>query len=125
MESPVYITGLGVISAIGLNTSENFDSLKSGNHGLGNMHFIQSIHKDEIPVCEVKYSDSDLLDLLKISNSKGLTRTAILGIKAASEALSMTNIHLEDGCKTALINSTTVGGMNITEEIYYDLLNLH
>jgi 3-oxoacyl-[acyl-carrier-protein] synthase-1 len=65
--------------------------------------------------------------MLGIENKQGYTRTALLGMIAVKEAIEDAGIAwkentLEKKYKTALINSTTVGGMRHTEEIYLDLL---
>jgi len=117
----VFITAMGAVSAIGLNVAENYAALKSGNSGIGDMFYLNSIHKGEIPVCEVKHSNKDLLRLIGVEKEEGYTRTSILGILAAQEAMQMADFSEAATLRTGLVSATTVGGMNVTENIYYDL----
>ena len=59
MKEPIWITGAGIISAIGLDQHETLDALLHGRTGIGEMHYLQSEHR-EFPVGEVKLSDEAL-----------------------------------------------------------------
>jgi 3-oxoacyl-[acyl-carrier-protein] synthase-1 len=127
LSSKVYITGIGAITAIGNNAKENFDSLVHKKHGLTHTRFLNTIHKEIFPVCEINLTNDALASMLGIENKQGYTRTALLGMIAVKEAIEDAGIAwkentLEKKYKTALINSTTVGGMRHTEEIYLDIL---
>ena len=67
MSEKIYITGIGAITAIGNNVPENLESLKAKNSGIGKINFLDTGHKDEIPVGEVKMSDSELIEYLDLS----------------------------------------------------------
>ena len=56
MKEPIWITGAGIISAIGLDQHETLDALLHGRTGIGEMHYLQSEHR-EFPGGEVKLSD--------------------------------------------------------------------
>ncbi|NJO89234.1 MAG: hypothetical protein HC831_09960 [Chloroflexia bacterium] len=120
MHNQVDITGLGIISAIGNNTSQCLQSLIEGKSGIEKIRFLDTIHKDEFLVGEVKFSNNDLLELLEISKSqaKNYTRTSLLGLYAAKEAFKNAGVSVNDGLKTAIVSATTVGGMDITENCY-------
>ncbi len=120
MHNQVYITGLGIISAIGNNTSQCLQSLIDGKSGIEKIKFLDTIHKDDFLVGEVKFSNNDLLELLEIpkSQAKNYTRTSLLGLFAAKEAIKDAGISVNDGLKTAIVSATTVGGMDITENCY-------
>lgn len=60
MHKKVAITGMGIISAIGKNVEENFDSLTHQKHGLSRLENFDSIHKNEIFVGEIKLSNDEL-----------------------------------------------------------------
>ncbi|MEI6311639.1 MAG: beta-ketoacyl-[acyl-carrier-protein] synthase family protein [Bacteroidota bacterium] len=127
MHSKVFITGKGVISSIGKNAEENYQSLIHKKHGLKYTQLLNTFHKEVFPVCEIDMTNEELIALLGIENPVGYTRTALLGMIAVKEALEDAGIEwknntLEKKYKTALINSTTVGGMRHTEEVYLDLL---
>jgi 3-oxoacyl-[acyl-carrier-protein] synthase-1 len=114
----IFVTGTGVISSIGKDLAENLESLISGRSGVGKMTLLDSIHREEIPVAEVKYSDEELLKIAGITTPGAYTRTALLGIKAASEAYKQAGELNHKHYRTALISATTVAGMG-KSEIYY------
>ncbi len=127
MQSKVFITGIGAITSIGDNVEENYQNLIHKKHGLKHTQFLDTIHKDIFPVSEVTHSNEELAKMIGIENSEGYIRTALLGMIAVKEAIENAAIEwknnsLEKTYKTALINSTTVGGMRHTEEVYLELL---
>jgi 3-oxoacyl-[acyl-carrier-protein] synthase-1 len=115
---------MGAVSAVGLGVEENYQSLKAGHSGIGNISLLDTIHKGEIPVCEIKYSNADLLHLLELEHSQSFTRTTLLGLLAAKEAMNAAKFTESASLRTGFINATTVGGMSITENIYYELRDL-
>lgn len=110
---------MGMISAIGNNVAENFDSLISGKSGISKIKQIKTVHKDEIMVGEVPLTNADLEKLLGFS-SDSHSRTPLLGIIAAREALAQAGIQDLMGYRTGLISGTTVGGMDKSEQYFYD-----
>lgn len=118
MSKEIFVTGLGVISAIGNNVESNFDSLSKQKSGLGSINILKTIHKDTFKLGEVNLTNLQLLDLLGLPHTdlSLYTRTALLGSIAAKEALLNSGIEINDkNFKTALISATTVGGMDKTE----------
>ncbi|MEN8119816.1 MAG: beta-ketoacyl-[acyl-carrier-protein] synthase family protein [Bacteroidota bacterium] len=118
MQKDIFVTGIGVISAIGINVDQNFESLKNKNSGLGSIDILQTKHKAVFKVGEVKLSNYQLLDILGLPHSeiKKFTRTSLLGLIAAKEAVNNSGIDIaNDELKTGLISATTVGGMDKTE----------
>jgi 3-oxoacyl-[acyl-carrier-protein] synthase-1 len=67
--------------------------------------------------------DDALAERLGLSVSDGYTRTSLLGLLAVKEALASAGISDMKSATTALISSTTVGGMRNTEMIYHELLS--
>ncbi len=123
MPERIYITGLGLISAIGMDVEENFASLEKQYSGIGEIQYLETIHKGEIPVAEVKATDEELFDRVGINPVKGYTRTALLSINAAREAVEMSGSELSNDKRTGIISATTVGGMVKSENHYLDFLN--
>jgi 3-oxoacyl-[acyl-carrier-protein] synthase II len=123
LSKKVYITGIGIITAIGHSVEENFISLRDEKAGIGKMNMIDSIYKDEIPVGEVNLTDDDLIDILGVNKEDTYTRTALLGLKAAKEALEQSGITDINELKTGIISATTVAGMSSSELYYEDFLN--
>ncbi len=119
----IYITGIGAISAIGNNVSENLHSLKNKITGIGKIKYLETNYKDEIPVGEVKMSDNELITALSLNKERAFTRTALFGIKAAKEAVDNAGITDINKYKTGIISATTVSGMGSSEKYYQKFLH--
>jgi len=118
----VAITGMGIISSIGKTIEENHHALLSGTHGISRIENVDTKHNQSIWVGEIKYSNVELADLLKLPAGHNYTRTAMLGCYAAKAAIhSLGNCDM-DAYKTGLISSTSVGGMDYTERYFYEYL---
>ncbi|MDB4285712.1 beta-ketoacyl-[acyl-carrier-protein] synthase family protein [bacterium] len=122
MASRVYVTGIGMISAIGENIIESLTSLHAGKTGIGEIRFLPTRHKGSLPVGEVGYSYEALCQMAAVPLEENFPRTALLGILAAREALEHANIYDPEGDSLGLISGTTVGGMDKSEELYSDYL---
>jgi len=120
--SRVVVTGIGVISAIGNNASENHNSLQKGVTGIGKAQYLNSKYADELLFGEVKLSNEGLLSRLKISVDSKLTRTELLAFVAFEEATKDAGLSKGElqGFETALLSATTVSGMVEMEAIYAD-----
>lgn len=120
MNNHIWITGLGVASSIGINVKESLSALISGKRGLGHVKILETIHKDRFRVGEIPLSDQQMMEMLGIpaSSYKAYTRTSLIGIIAAREALQNSGLDLGDGVPTALVSATTVGGMDKSEREY-------
>ena len=118
MIEPIFITGAGIISPIGVGKEETLVSLLSGKTGIGQMRYLTSCHKD-LPVGEVKLSNDEMCHRLGISNDPHLSRTVLLGRIALREALEQAGVYGHDLRKVHLISSTTVAGMD-RRELYYE-----
>ena len=118
MPQRVFITGIGMISAIGNDRNETFASLLDGRSGIGEITLLDTVHKGKIPVAEVKRATKELLDATGNSGVKNLTRTALLGMVAAREAVDCAGIGNMKEYRTGLISATTVGGMDRSERFY-------
>jgi len=116
----IYITGIGMISAIGNNVSESFLSLSQSKTGIGKINYLSTRYKDEFLAGEVKLSNADLMDLVK-DNSPDLNRNSYLAMLAAKEAVINSGIDTKDGLRTGVISSTTVAGMSKTEMFYKEM----
>ncbi|MCD4793436.1 MAG: beta-ketoacyl-[acyl-carrier-protein] synthase family protein [Bacteroidales bacterium] len=123
MNNKIYITGIGVVTAIGNNVAENFKSLKEKKSGISKITQLDTVYKDEIPVGEVKLTDDELLQILNLNKNDAYTRNALLGIKAAKEAILNSGITDINQYKTGIVSATTVAGMGSSEKYYLDFLN--
>lgn len=120
MSQRVYITGLGMISAIGNNVPESFLSLSQSKTGIGKINHLTTRYKDEFLAGEIKLSNDDLIDLVK-DNNPSLNRNSYIAMLAAKEAVINSGIDTNDGLRTGVISSTTVAGMGKTELYYKEL----
>lgn len=117
MEDRVYVAGIGVISAIGTLVEETLQSFKKEFSGIGEITLFDSVYKGKLPVGEVKLNNEILAKRLSIEPH--VTRTVLLGIHAAREAVAQADIDLNKW-RTGLISATTVGGMDKTEQFFID-----
>jgi 3-oxoacyl-(acyl-carrier-protein) synthase len=123
MNKGVAITGMGIISAIGNSVEENYYSLINNNTAISTIENISTIHSDVIKVGEIKKTNHELSKLLDLDEDNNFSRTAMLGVFAAKQAINNAGITNINEYKTGLISSTSVGGMDITEKNYYDYFN--
>ena len=122
MNKGVAITGMGIISAIGNNVAENYQSLVEGKKGISRISKISTIHKEEIMVGEISYTNKQLWQLLGLTPDNNYSRTGLLGALAAKEAVAHAGITNINDYKTGLVSATSVGGMDMTEQYFYDYL---
>jgi len=123
MNQRVFITGHGIITSIGNNVEENYQSLLQRRHGFGEISILDTMHKSSLPCCEIKLHDSDLKDLAKVSG-KGLTRTTLLGLIALREAMRSASMTSDEIQQAGLISATTTGGVREFERFFYEILDL-
>ncbi len=117
----VFITGMGVISAIGNTVTENHSALKNGVCGITMVPdpasgFIR------VPLAAVSLHDELLREKLQVYDP-AVTRTTLLALHAFREAVQDAGLTAEDlnSDRTALIGGTTVGGMCQADELYRDV----
>ncbi|MCB9252445.1 MAG: beta-ketoacyl-[acyl-carrier-protein] synthase family protein [Flavobacteriales bacterium] len=125
------VTGLGVISAIGLNLKENSESLKKSLTGIAPVEYLGTLHKDFL-LGEVKADNDQLREILNLGTDELYDRTTLLGMIAAEEAFKSSGLLSKKNL--GLVSSTSVGGMCYTElefkpyldmEMYEDFILTH
>jgi len=122
MGTRVFVTGLGIISAIGNGTEETLDSFNKLKSGIGRLTHIKSLH-DNIPVAEVAFAYNDLLNIAGVQHSLNIyTRNTLLAIIAASQAVENSGWLNAFEKRTGAVFATTVGGMDFNEKYYKSLL---
>ena len=120
--SRIFITGMGVISAIGNSVAENHTALKAGTCGVKKeLDLFPSKYAGVLPFGQVQVSTEALTEKLQITEP-GVTRTTMLGMHAFNEAVADASLTPDDlrAFDTALIGANTVGGMCLTDELYHD-----
>lgn len=110
----INVCGIGVVSAIGVGCQENLVNLLSGNCGIGAITLFDTAVG--VPVGELKRTNSQLKELLGVAQDITVSRTALLGAVAAKEAIQ--DAQIPQGSRVGLISSTTVGGMDLSENFY-------
>ncbi|MCX6297401.1 MAG: beta-ketoacyl-[acyl-carrier-protein] synthase family protein [Bacteroidetes bacterium] len=123
MSSKIYITGIGVISAIGNDVAETLASFEQLSSGIGELKHIRSRHKDVVPVGEIKATNAELTAMAGLGPEKESTRTALLGLIAAQQAVKSAGIKNINELRTGIVSATSVGGMGITENLWMDYLD--
>ena len=122
MIAPIYITGTGVVSAIGIGKADTLEALLNNRSGVGPLKYLKTEHK-EFPVGEVKLTDAEMRERLGIAQDAVTTRTALMGMLALGEALDEARLTPDMLPKVGFISGTTVGGMDMSEQFYLDYLS--
>ncbi len=110
----VYVTSIGIVSAIGCNIPETLTNLKNKQTGLS----LNDTY-DELTGA-VPMNNEELAQELKLP-SNTFSRSSLLGLKAAKEALH--NFPAALKTSLAFISATSVGGIDRTELRYFDILS--
>jgi 3-oxoacyl-[acyl-carrier-protein] synthase II len=118
----VFVTGVGIISAIGNGTEETLDSFYNLKSGIDKLTLFRSVH-DGIPVAEVKFSNEELTRITGVDSYKtAYTRNALLALVASEQAICTSGWANASEKKSGAVFATTVGGMDLNEQYYKSLL---
>ncbi len=118
----IVVTGLGIVSAIGQDVAQNRQNLKEGKTGItSQLDLFPTRFAGEMPFGTVKKSTADIREALD-AREPGTTRTDLLALHAFLEAVQDSTISTEElrSPDTALVASSTVGGMCLTDELFHD-----
>lgn len=135
--SKVFVTGLGVISAIGNTLEENHQALLSGIGGISLSANLNSRYARNMPFGEVPMDTEALAQAVSPvagsatgpnafpvagPNAGSPTRTTYLALHAVQEAILDAQLDPAQltAFDTALVGATTVGGMCLMDELYRD-----
>ncbi|MGB6084363.1 beta-ketoacyl-[acyl-carrier-protein] synthase family protein [Moheibacter sp.] len=119
---PIAITGMGIISAIGNNLAENENALLQNQHGIRKYSVSDPLIHQEKWVGEILKSNDEFYSELNLNPEEAFTRSTLLGLVAAKEAVLSAGLNVDDGLRTGFISATTVGGMDATEKYYFDFM---
>lgn len=119
MNTKIAITGMGVISCIGNNVEENYHSLITSLHGISDIEILETNRRGKVKLGEIKLTNEQLIEQIGLPEENNYTRSTLLGIIAAKEAVENAGISDINEFRTGLISSTSVGGMDITEKYFY------
>lgn len=115
----IKISGIGIVSALGVGVQRNLDALRIGQSGLGSVSLFKTNH--HVPVGEVKLSNAELKQRLGVPANGTFSRTALLGMMAAKEAVD--DAQIGENQRIGLVSATSVGGMDLTECFYRDFMH--
>ncbi|MDH5474135.1 MAG: beta-ketoacyl-[acyl-carrier-protein] synthase family protein [Cyclobacteriaceae bacterium] len=118
MTERVYVTGWGIISALGNDIEENLHALKNKKSGISSPLFLKTNYANQKVVGEVKLSNNDLKKQLGFEVSKTISRTALLGMIAAKESIRLSGLSSNELHSALFFNGTSVGGMDVSEVHY-------
>lgn len=119
--SKLVVTGMGIISGLGIGKDKTLEALLAEKSSVGKIKYLQTTHTD-IPVSEVPMSDEEMKSFLNIPQKQLVTRTPLMAIVAAKEAIEQAKLQEKKPKRIAFINGTTVGGMEKSEQFYIDFL---
>lgn len=117
----VVVTGIGVVSAIGNNAHDFWESIKAGRSGIGSI--------SKIDVSNVKFQNAAEVrdfDAAAQFDDKALTWLdpfAQFGVAAAREAVADSGIEFGNELKAAsgVITGSCLGGKATEDKLYFDL----
>ena len=118
----IYVTGAGIISAIGLEKQATLEALRNQHSGVAPIRYLKTSHT-EFPVGEVKFSNDEMRDMLNYPSGAVTIRSSLLGMLAVREALQQAQLEHRDSLRVALISGITVGGMDMVEQMYMEFLH--
>ena len=81
------------------------------------MKYLKSSHH-ELPVGEVKLSNEEMKAMLGYGTSELISRTTMMGMLAVGQAIEEAKLVRQQRLRIVLVNGTTVGGMDITEQYF-------
>lgn len=118
----IFITGIGIITAIGNNANENRASLINSVCGITTKTKYPSKYSGHLPFGEIALTNEALRNKLGMHRLTA-TRTTLLAIHAIEEAIHDAGLSTKEitDYNTAFISATTVGGMSKTEDLYHDV----
>ena len=122
MPGRIFITGSGVVSAIGTGRAETLASLREGRSGIAPVRYLETADRGFL-LGEVRQTDGQLKERLGLKADAVISRTSLLGIVALQEALSEAGLGRDACAAMPLISGTTVGGMDQSERYYREFLS--
>lgn len=115
----VAVTGVGVVSAIGIGADDNFDALMQQRTGIGRATILDSTLTASHLFGEVNVTDEQLRAMLGWQGD-AVSRTSLLSAVAIREAIG--HAGLVDVTDVGLISATSVSGMDRSECFIGDFL---
>jgi len=113
----VFVTGMGVVSPVGIGLTAFWDSLVNGRSGAAEVRAFDTTGMDRHIACEVK--DFNPRDYLTRAEARHAGRCSAFALAAAREAVESSGLEAKHlaGSRTAVILGTTMGEANILGEL--------
>ena len=115
----IVVSGLGIVSSLGIGVHTNLERLYAGKGGISPSPAVL-FTRNKLPVGELQLTNDGLKARLSIPLKKVVSRTALLGMLAVKEAIEDTGIDPKSN--VGLISSTSVGGMDLTENFFEEFI---
>ncbi len=118
----VYITGIGILTPIGLTFAQNLQNLRAGKTGIGKARFFDSKYTADYAFGELQLDTEAILGLCNLNPADGYSRTDALAFRAFQQAIADARLSGEKLAdrSTAFISASTVGGMNAHQALMND-----
>jgi 3-oxoacyl-(acyl-carrier-protein) synthase len=120
MSAEIYIAGVGVITAIGNNAEECLAAFENERAGMGDITHMTTIHRNQLPVAEVKLTNKELISLTGLPAET--SRTTLLSFMAAREAVQDAAIPGFSSLRKGFVSANTVGGMDRSEDFFVEYI---
>ena len=115
MHRKVVITGMGVVSSLGLDTDTFFNNIINGKSGISPItSFDTSNHSVKI-AGEVKTNLEEYFDSKELNRIDRFTAFALM---AAKEAIETSNLNKKTNEKVGVIIGSGIGGIHTMEKQY-------
>ena len=122
MAERVVVTGIGIISALGIGEKSHIASLRNPNGGVHIAEHLSSKLVPDFVLGEIDMSNDQLAQFVGLpAGDNGYTRTSLLSLAAMRDLLGNSDISILRNEPFAFINANTVGGMSKIEDIYMDV----
>jgi 3-oxoacyl-(acyl-carrier-protein) synthase len=123
MSVRVCITGVGIVSALGMNKEETLHAIQQSRTGISDLSLLPTHWAGKLPAAEVKFRDEELKSKLGLESSRVYSRTSLLALHAIKEAIENAGLNSSEINSSSFVSATSVGGMDKGEIYYRDYLN--
>ncbi|ULQ54776.1 beta-ketoacyl-[acyl-carrier-protein] synthase family protein [Flavihumibacter fluvii] len=118
----VYVTGVGIVSAIGIGVAANWSALNAMTTGISYSKHLNSVLKNMLPAAEVAATTAELAGIYGDTGNLFPNRVNIMAAIALREAIK-NNLVAATAGQFGFINASSVGGMGDVEDIYDALVD--
>jgi len=114
----VVVTGLGVVSALGVGREAHFEGLAEGREGIRPIRRIDPARLMIKIAAEADFEGADHYDRQQLALFDRVTQMALV---AAAEAMAQSGLEVDAALspRTATIIATAMGGLHTQDENYY------